>query len=82
MSSIAHTPRRVRAHRGTLRWLVGAILVAGIAVVLASALAGADGDQAAPAAAPGPHHASPFHAQQGAPKQQKGAPSPCCGHRP
>jgi hypothetical protein len=82
MSSIAHGAGRLRAraHGRALRWLVGAILVASAAVVLALAVPGADGDRPAPAA-PSPH-ASPFHGQEAAPGEQAGGTTPCCGHRP
>jgi hypothetical protein len=78
MSSIAHTPRTLRARLQSraVRWLVGAIVVASAAIVLALALVGSDGDRTAPAASPA--QAAPAQGHEGA----ADGPTPCCGHRP
>jgi hypothetical protein len=82
MSSIAHNARtlRARAPRKALRWLGGAILVAGVTIVLALAIGGSGGDRTAPAASPS--QSAPPPAGIGATNGRVAGPTMCCGHRP
>jgi hypothetical protein len=81
VSSITHSPRtlRARVHTGAAQWLVGAILVASVAIVLLIAVGGSDADRTAPAASPA--QAAPAQVHGGAPDQQTNGPTPCCGPR-
>jgi hypothetical protein len=74
MPTIARRPSRLlgrRSHKLTM-WLVGAVLVAAIAVTLALSLGGSAGQQADPGA----------DTPQAAPQEAPQGPTPAGGHRP
>jgi hypothetical protein len=80
MSGIAHRPSTPRAsvQRRAVLYLVGVILVASVAIVLAMAIAGSDADRTTPAASPA--HGAPSQAENAPSAPTHGA-TPCCGHR-
>jgi hypothetical protein len=94
MSTIAHRAPtlRARVHRNAVAWLVGAILVAGVTILLALAVGGSSGESQLPGVeargariptvpTPSPAQAAPSQ-RSDAPNGQTHGATPFSGQRP